>query len=679
MPMLMEAPPHSPVEAVTETLHGVSVTDPYRWLEDQDSPRTRKWLASQRRYARTYLNAIPGREHIRERVRELLDVETYDSIQKVGDRYFFRRRLAGDEQPSIFFREGIEGTDQLLVDPGERGTGKYTAVKPLRVSPDGRLLLYEVKEGGERTGTFELVDVPTRQTLPDVLPRGYLRGFAFAPDSQSFYYAHEPAGTHASGRRAVHQHVLGTKLDEDKEIFVADESERMRLYIVPGKRQIGFLVCRFLDKTYTDFYLCRLGDQGTPKPVIRSAEYMFGPVLLEDERILAITDRECPNLRIVEVRSRNGTEPEFTDVIPTSDAPIQSWIVTQERIFVSHLRALRTQVEIFDLWGNRLGELPLEDSDTVRLIGASEAGDEIFLEAESFTKPIQIYSYAVKENQARLWAERRVPFESHDFAHVQVWFTAKDGVRIPMFLAGRRDVLKGGSRPTIMTSYGGYGVPMTPQFSVFVAFLMERGCLFALPNIRGGSEFGAEWHDAAKRRSRQVAVDDFLSAAEWLIETGRTEPRKLAIFGGSNSGLLVGAAMTQRPDLFRAVVCMVPVLDMLRYHFFDNAHVWKGEFGTADDPEDFAALLSYSPYHRVRDGAAYPATMIVSGDSDQNCNPLHARKMTARLQAANISDLPIVLDYSRYRGHSPVLPLSERIDALTDRMAFLCDQLQLSV
>jgi prolyl oligopeptidase len=248
-----------------------------------------------------------------------------------------------------------------------------------------------------------------------------------------------------------------------------------------------------------------------------------------------------------------------------------------------------------------------------------------------------------------------------------------------MYLMGRHDVLAGGAHPIIMTSYGGYGVSMTPQFSVFVAFLVERGCLFAMPNIRGGCEFGAEWHNAAKRRNRQTAYDDFLAAAEWLIKTGRTVPDKLAIFGGSNSGLLVGAAMTQRPDLFRAVVCMVPVLDMLRYHLFDHARVSQDEFGTVENAEDFAALLSYSPYQHVRDGVAYPATMIVSGSADGKCNPMHARKMTARLQAANASPYPVLLDYSEFRGHSPVLPLYERIEALTDRMAFLCDQLQLPV
>jgi prolyl oligopeptidase len=678
MPKLMEPPPYTPVEPVTEILHGVNVTDPYRWLEDQESPRTHAWIAAQTQFARSYLDAIPGRDRVRKRIHELLDVETYDSILKAGKRYFFRKRLPGQEQPSTYFREGSEGQDQLLVDPAQRGTGRHTAVKPLRVSPDGRLLLYEVKEGGERTGTFEFIEIESRKTLPDVLPRGYLRGFVFAPDSLGFYYSHEPVGTINSDRRAVYRHTLGTGFRNDEAIFVAGEDKRIRLHIVPGKYQIGLLVCRFLETAFTDFHLWRLTDHNA-ELVIQNASYVFGPVLLDDGRILAITDRGSPNLRIVEVHPRSGTDPKFTEVIPPSDVPIQNWVVAGEHLVVSYLRGLKTEIEIFDLSGNRLDRLPSEDGDTLRIVGASESGDQIFLERESFTQPIQLYTYSAKETQLRLWARREVPFDPSRFAHVQLWFPAKDGAQIPMFLVGKNDALQRGSHPMIMTSYGGYGVSMTPQFSVFVAFLMERGCLFALPNIRGGSEFGVEWHNSAKRRNRQIAFNDFLAAAEWLVETGRTEPRKLAIFGGSNSGLLVGAAMTQRPDLFSAVVCMVPMLDMLRYHLFDSAYAWTDEFGTADDPEDFPALFNYSPYHRVRDGAKYPATLIVSGDSDQNCNPLHARKMTARLQAANVSGRPIVLDYSRYRGHSPVLPLSERIEALTDRMAFLSDQLQLPV
>jgi prolyl oligopeptidase len=635
------------------------------------------WLDAQTQYARSYLDAIPGRERIRERIRELLDVETYDSIQKVGNRYFFRKRLPGQEQPCIYLREGPEGEDCLLIDPAKRGTGNHTAVKPLRVSPDARLLLYEVKEGGERTGVFELLDVESRKTLPDVLSRGYLRGFAFAPDCQSFYYVHE-APSAKEQRRAVYRHVLGTAFEKDQEIFFAGEGERLRLCIVPGNDRLGFLVFRSIDKTCADFYLWRFGSEAAPVQLIKNATYKFGPLLMNDGRTLAVTDFGAPNSRIVRVVGREWSEPEFVDVIPSADVPIQNVAVTDSRIFVSYIRKTNTQIAVFDLFGERLGELPIDKSSTVRLVGSSMYEDEVFLEKESFTKPIQTYCYS-STAETTLWAERKVPFESSDFSYTQEWFTAGDGTRIPMFLVGRKDTLAGGRHPAIMTSYGGYGLSMTPQFSVFVAYMMERGCLFALPNIRGGLEFGIEWHEAAKRRDRQVAFDDFISAAEWLFETGRTEAQRLAIFGGSNSGLLVGAAMTQRPDLFRAVVCIVPMLDMLRYHLFDNAHFWSDEFGTADNPEDFAPLLGYSPYQRVREGVPYPATMVVSGDSDQNCNPLHARKMTARLQAANVSDNPIFLDYSRHRGHSPVLPLSERIEALTDRMAFLCDQLQLPV
>ncbi len=676
MHQLTMTPPHSTLEPVTDVFHGVPVTDPYRWLEDQESPRTRAWIAEQTRYARAYLDSIPGRARIRERIREFLAVETYDSLQKVGSRYFFRKRLPDQEQPCICMREGADGEDQLLIDPTERGTGKYTAVKPLRVSPDGRLLLYEVKEGGERTGTFELLEIETRKRLPDLLPRGCLRGFAFAPDGQSFYYVHEALDAKKPFYRAAYEHVLGTSSSQDREIFFAGEDEKIRLGLFSDSKRLVFLVYRFLEKTITDIYLKRFEGEGLPEQIFGGIDYMLGLQLL-DEKILAITDRNAPHRRIVEIRLRNNGEHEWIDIVPEGDTPISNWLIVGDRIFVSYTKEMTHRVFIFDFSGQKLGEMPIRSDETLRIIGGSPETNELLLETESFAEPIGIFRYSAKSNQRELWAKRNIPFDPANYSHSQIWYMSKDGTRIPMYLVGRREVLERGTNPTIMTSYGGYGVSMTPQFSIFVAFLMERGCLFALPNIRGGSEFGVEWHNAAKRRNRQTAYDDFLCAAEWLIKTGRTSLGKLAIFGGSNSGLLVGAALTQRPDLFRAVVCMVPMLDMLRYHLFDNAHVWKDEFGTADDPDDFPILAKYSPYHQVRQGVAYPATMIVSGDADRNCNPLHARKMTARLQAANVSERPIFLDYSKFRGHSPVLPLGERIEALTDRMAFLCDQLQL--
>jgi prolyl oligopeptidase len=672
---LISPPPFSINEPVTEILHGVPVQDPYRWLEDPDSLRTRNWIEQQTQYARAYLNNIVGRERIRKRIREFLTVETYDSVQKAGKRYFFRKRLPDQEQPCIYMRDGAEGIDQLLLDPADRKTGKYTALIPLRVSLDGRLLLYEVKEGGERTGTFECLDINNRITLPDVLSRGYLRGFSFAPDSKSFYYVHESLDAKRPFYRAAYHHFLGTPFSEDGQIFYAGENKNLRLSLISDAKRLGFLVYMFLEKTHTDFYLRPFDSEGSPEVVVADADYSFGPRLVSG-KILAITDRDAPNLRIVEIRLLDHSQPEWVDLVPESVNRINGWLVLEERIFVSYIRQAATHVTIFDFAGQKTGEVPIRNDETVRLIGGSHENDELLIEAESLTEPIGIFRYSQISGKRTLWAKKSIPFDSGNYSHTQVWYSSKDGTRIPMFLMGRRDVLDGGIHPTIMTSYGGYGVSMTPQFSIFVAFLAERGCLFALPNIRGGSEFGVEWHNAAKRRNRQNAYDDFLCAAEWLIKTRRSTAERLAIFGGSNSGLLVGAALTQRPDLFRAVVCMVPILDMLRYHLFDNAHIWRDEYGTADDPDDFVALASYSPYHRVQQGAAYPATMIVSGDVDKNCNPLHARKMTARLQAANASPYPIFLDYNKFRGHSPVLPLSERVEGLTDRMAFLCDQLQ---
>jgi prolyl oligopeptidase len=678
MPKLMEALPHSPAEPVTEILHGTLVADPYRWLEDQESPRTRAWIAAQTRFARSYLDAIPVRDRIRERVRELLDVETYDSIQRVGNRYFFRKRPLAHEQPCIFFREGLEGADQLLVDPDERRAGDHTALKLRQISADGNLVLYEVKEGGERSGVFEVFDISRRKTLPDILPRGYLRGFAFAPDGRSFYYVHDDVCGSKSLNRTAYRHLLGTALSDDLRIFSTGNAEGLQLHLIPGQKHLGFLVFHFLDKTYTDFYLWPIEGERDAEPLLKNLDYRIGPLLLND-RILAVTDHDAPNSRIVEIRAREGQVPEFIDVIPQGESPLANWVVAANTIWVSYTRGVRTEVQVFDLHGKKLGQVPVGDWETVRLSGGLIDDDEVLIERESFTRAVEVYSHSWTTGETRSWAQKARAFPSEGFGQIQVCFPAKDATRIPMFLVGRHSALAAGAHPTIMTSYGGYGVPMTPQFSAFATSLMEQGCLFALPSIRGGSEFGAGWHNAAKRRNRQVAFDDFIAAGEWLTETGRTKPGKLAIFGGSNSGLLVAACLTQRPDLFGAVLCMVPLLDMLRYHLFDSAGAWQDEFGTADDPYDFAALVRYSPYHCVREGVAYPATMIVSGDADQKCNPLHARKMTARLQAANVSEHPILLDYSPVRGHSPMLPLSMRIEALTDRLAFVCEQLNLSV
>jgi len=605
-------------------------------------------------------------------------VDCFDSLRKTGNLYFFRKRLADQEQPCIYMREGIDGDDRLLVDPSDRGTGAFTAVKPLRVSKDGSLLLYEVKQGGERTSKFEILEVGTRRILPDSLPHGYLRGFAFAPDSKSFCYIHEPTGPGGPSPRTAYHHVIGTDKIGDRTIFHAEHDPNGRLSLISDGEWIGFIVRRFLDNTHTDFYLQSLFSRGMPACLLRDATFSFAP-WLAGSRVLAMTDFCAPNRRIIELRVEESGEWEFKELVPEVEAPITAWAVAGKRLYVAYSRATATRIEIFDLKRDtapKIGEVRSRPYETVRFLSGCCDENEFFFEAQSFTDPIAIYRCTARKTRRTLWARNGQSLRAASYAQHQVWYKSKDGTSVPMFLFGRKDVLNGGMQPTIMTSYGGYGTSMTPHFSVLVTYLVQQGCLFALPNIRGGSEFGVNWHIAAQRQNRQLAFDDFISAAEWLIHSGHTTSAQLAIFGGSNSGLLVGAALTQRPELFRAVLCLVPLLDMLRYHLFDDAHIWKNEFGTADLPKDFQALFAYSPYHRVRDGVIYPPTMIVSGDSDQKCNGCHARKMTARLQAANLDGGPIILDYGIFRGHSPVMPLSTRIEALVDRLAFLCCQLQ---
>ena len=671
-------PPLTAVDPVTDIIHGVSVTDPYRWLEDQTSPRTRKWIGEQTNYARSYLNSIPGRDRIRNRICEFLSVETHDSLLNAGGRYFFRRRLPEQEQASIYMRESPEGNDQLLLNPSQFGTDPFIAVKHLLASPFGRLLLFEIKRGGEQTGTFGILDVDTRKILPDTLPRGYIRGFAFAPDQISFYYVHELANSKQPHVRAAYRHVLGANISDDREVFCAGNDAQVQLCLLSDEKRLGFLVYSFARNRCTHFYLKDFASETSPELVLRGGEFSFTPMLIPG-RILVLTDREAPNRRIVEVPAKPTSSVMWTDVIPERPERIDRCFVVGNRLVVSYSQDFVSRADIYDFRGNKTGEVAMDPSETTRIAGGSRANDELYLEVESFVEPVSVYRQSLATSQRCLWSKRNIPFDATNFCHSQTSFASKDGTQIPMFLMGRRDVMAGGSHPTIMTAYGGFGISMTPQFSVFVAFLVEQGCLFALPNIRGGSEFGPAWHLAAKGRNRQNAFDDFLAAADWLIDTQHTPPDKLAVFGGSTSGLLVGAALTQRPELFRAVVCMVPLLDMLRYHLFDNARFSRDEYGIADDPDDFAALSAYSPYHRVQDAIPYPAVMLVSGDADGKCNSLHARKMTARLQAASSSTRPVILDYSTHRGHAPVLPLTQRIEALTDRMAFLSHELGLPI
>jgi len=679
MPRVLEPPPFTLVEPVTEVLHGVEITDPYRWLEDQDSPRTRKWIEEQTAYTRAYLDALPGRDLVRKRIQALLDAEVISDPYKIGSRYFFHKRGRSQEQPLIVMRDGIDGTETVLIDPVRRDGSSATRVGIAAISTDGHFLAYSVRDSGDDTAAVEILDVNSGRVLPDRLPRGQLRGMVFHPNGNGFFYVHDVSGGSRPHYRAAYWHAFGTEIDNDVEVFVAGEDPHLYLALATSQdcKYLGYIPFTVGDCPTTEVFLHDLEKGTSPRKIVNRHPGIFTPFFLGNE-LFALTDWEASNLRVVRI-NLDHPEPElWTDFVGQQATRIQSLGVAGGLLFVSYLDNLSTRIEVYDRSGRTAGVVACPPLSTVNLLTFQLESDSLFLGTTSYARAPEILCYHVPTGRQEVWFRSQVPIDPSAVVVEPVTISSKDGTEVPMLLVFRKEH-RLRVRPTVLTAYGGFGAAVTPQFSAFATFLLEQGCLFAVANIRGGSEFGEQWHLAAKRSKRQNAIDDFIAAAQWLLDTGRTQPGKLAIAGGSNGGLLVGAALTQRPDLFRTVLCMGPVLDMLRYHKFDEAKIWIDEYGSPDDARDFASLIAYSPYHRVQDGTSYPAVLLISGDADTRCNPLHARKMAARLQAATTSAHPILLDYRPRWGHVPAQSLTERISALTDRLSFICHEIGVQI
>jgi len=665
---------------VTEILHGIPVTDPYRWLEDQYSPHTRKWLEQQAAYAREYLDPLPGRNRIRQRVEELLAQDIISEPWKVGSRYFYLRRKAHQEQPVIMMREGNFNKEIVLVDPAARGEGTSTAVSILNISRDGNILVYGVKRDGTDSQSIEFLEITHRQILPDRLPDGLRPGLVFSSDKLGFFYAHEIVDAPGTNHRAVYRHNFGEPAEKDSEIFCAGEDANLHVGVFGSGdgKLLGYTVTLLSDPTKFDLYLQDLENSKPPQKIVQRVESLFCPFFV-GHRLLALTDQKAPNRRIVAIDPDYPNPDHWSDIVSESQQRIQSFAVAGDFVCVSYHEGNCSRIESVGLTSGRRNTIPCPRRGIVDLIRRPTESDTLFYEFSTFERPPTILSYRPADGEHEVWARTYVPFDPSTIEHEQVRYRSKDGTEVPMFLVAQRGRLAAGPLPTLLTGYGGFGFNHTPQFKSSSIFLIEQGFLFAIANVRGGGELGEEWHCAGKRRNRQNAFDDFISAAEWLVQNRYADPQKIAISGGSNAGLLVGAALTQRPSLFRAVVCSGPLLDMLRYHRFDLANRWTEEYGSSDNPEDFQYLVAYSPYHCVQDGVPYPSVMFVSGDADTRCNPMHARKMAARLQAATSSSHPILLNYKPTWGHMPVQPLSLRIDAVTDRLTFICHELGVSV
>jgi len=664
-----KAPP-TRQDNVREVIHGVEIIDPYRWLEDQESPETRQWIDAQNRYTHSLLDGLPSRPLIQKRLTDLMRIDTVGAPFERGGRYFLFKKRAEDDLSILYVRRGLYGQDEPLIDPHTLSPDHTTNIGLDDVSGDGRLMVYSIRRGGEDETELRVMDVDSRKDLHDRLPRALYRGVSFKKDGSGFYYnlQRRDVGTR------IFYHAIGSDPSKDVEVF--------------GK---GYGPDKWVDASVSEDgrYLLFSVQHGWARNEVYVQEMAGGPIktIVNDidahfyawfagDQLVMQTDWQAPKNRILVVDLKDPSRDKWREIVPAGPDAIEGYSLVGGKLFLRYLHNVSSLIKIFSIDGKPLGEVPLPGLGSAGgLLGRWNNG-EAFFGFRSYVLPQAIYRYDVSTGKTELWAQPKVPFKSGDFEVNQVWCSSKDGTKVPMFLVHKKGLKPNGKLPTLLYGYGGFNVSLTPRFSSPAAMWVEQGGLYAVANLRGGGEFGEEWHRAGMLDKKQNVFDDFIAAAEWLIKNNYTNPSRLAIQGGSNGGLLVGAALTQRPELYQAVLCEFPDLDMIGYYRFKNNNPPALlEYGNASDPAQFKFLHAYSPYQKVKPGTKYPAVLLTTGDADTRVPPLQARKMAARLQAATTSGRPVLLLYDTKAGHAGGRPLSKIIEDLSLEMAFLFWQL----
>ncbi len=666
-----QAPPATRRDPTQEVLHGVTISDPYRWLEDQNSPETRAWINAQNSYTHALLDAWPGRSRLEKRLTELEKVESIQSPLERNGRFFYRKRSADQEQYVIYMRQGIDGKERLLLDPNPLSADHSTNAEIFDVSKDGKLMAYVIRQGGKDETDVRIMNVESGHDLPDVLPSAVYFDLSFLPDSSGFYYA-----TMTDNGPRVRFHTMGSAASSDVDVFGKGYQKEAIIVGDPtlDGRHLVIQVLHGSSADKTEIWLQDLAKKGPIVPVIKDIDARFFAFSGGDQLFLQ-TNWKAPWGRVLALDINHPSLDKAREVIPESDTAIDSVALGDGKLLVSYVKNASSQVKVFAVNGKLAGEMVFPALGTSTDIQSRWDLHNVFLTFDSFAIPPTVYRYDVKSGQQTVWARPEVPVDSKNFEVQQVWVSSKDGTRVPMFLVHTKGLKLDGARPTLLTGYGGFVVSNTPQFSPNAILFAERGGVFALANLRGGGEFGEAWHQAGMREKKQNVFDDFVAASEWLIQNKYTESSKLSILGGSNGGLLVGAALTQHPELYQAVVCWHPLLDMLRYDKFMEAQFWVSEYGSADNAEQFRWLYAYSPYQHAKPGIDYPAVLFMTGDGDTRVAPLHARKMTALLQADTASSRPIMLRYELTAGHSRGRSVSQSVGDSLDTLSFLFWQL----
>jgi prolyl oligopeptidase len=658
--------------------HGTEVADPYRWLEEPDSPDARAWIEAQNELTFGYLKDLPHREAIRKRLTELWNYERYSLPRKRGERYLFTRNDGLQNQSVLYTSEGLHGEPQMLLDPNTLSEDGTIALAGWRASEDGKLLAYGLAHAGSDWREWKVLDIETGEPLEDHLKWIKFSGVSWLPDGSGFFYSRydEPQPgqelTAANYYQKLFFHKLGTPQEDDRLIYQRPDQKEWGFdgEVTEDGRYLIISVWRGTERKNQLFYKdLRVADAPVVE-LIAGFDAAYDFVGNDEGTFYLVTDFDAPLRRVIAIDIEDPPREHWRELIPESDSVLEGVGMVSDFFIALYLKDARSHVSVFDLKGEHVRDVELPGIGSAGGFGGRRDHPETFFAFTNYTTPGTIYRYNVETGETTLHREPKVDFNPGDFETRQVFYTSKDGTRVPMFITSRKGLNLNGDNPTILHGYGGFNVSQTPGFSVSNVVWLEQGGVYATANLRGGGEYGREWHEAGMKDRKQNVFDDFLAAAEWLIDNKYTRRERLAIRGGSNGGLLVGAAMTQRPELFACALPAVGVMDMLRFHKFTIGWAWVSEYGSSDDPAEFKKLLTYSPLHNLKPGVRYPATLVTTGDHDDRVAPFHSFKYAAALQAAHAGEKPVLIRIETRGGHGAGKPTAKIIEEAADVLSF---------
>ena len=664
--------------------HGTKIADPYRWLEDPDSAETRAWVEAQNKVTFGWLEKLPIREKLRARLTELWNYERFGLPQKKGGRYFFTRNDGLQNQNSIYVALKLDGQPRLLIDPNQLSADGTIALGNWEVSDDGKLLAYDLAEAGSDWRECHVLEIDTGRKLSDHLKWTKFSGLSWTPDSKGFYYSRydePPAGkkfTGANYYQKLYYHRLGEPQEKDTLVYKRDDEKEWGFdgRVTDDGRYLIISVWRGTERKNQVFYQDLQASDASVVELLAGfdAQYEFidndGPVFW------FVTDNGAPLKRVIAVDTRQPAREKWVELISESKDTLEDARVVGEHFVVGYLHDACSAVRIFDLAGKHVRDVTLPGLGSVNGFGGRRDDAETFYLFTSYTAPGSIFRYDVKSGETRLFREPQVKFDPERFDTRQVFYPSKDGTKIPLMIVSRKGIELDSSHPTILYGYGGFNISQKPSFSISTIAWLELGGVYAVANLRGGGEYGRPWHEAGMLERKQNVFDDFIAAAEWLIANKYTSSERLAVRGGSNGGLLVGAAITQRPELFAAAVPAVGVMDMLRFHKFTIGWAWVSEYGSSDDKAQFEVLRKYSPLHNLKRGK-YPAVLITTADHDDRVVPAHSFKFAATLQQAQAAENPVLIRIETRAGHGAGTPTTKLIEAAADVFAFLAASLRM--